>query len=471
MELNIATTVSFSASATTSSLAVLGAYLSRRPATRHFRYAAISGFAGSLYCLTDAVLAARMSDAWTEWAGRLAVFAMCVHSAAWIAFIAAWDRRTLSRFERAVVLANVVAALLGLLPGLTAASNISERAVPWLGVVYRDPDFGPLGVPSVIAAYVAHLVATVQAFRMGARARMVSLGFGVFCITTPVDVLSALHVVALPNLADPALALIVLCIAALVVFDAAESAEKSVELEQARLTLAAQDNLAALGQLAAVVAHEVRNPVAVMFGALATLRKKARDEQDESLLAIVDEEANRLQQLVKRLLDAVRPFELQYSRVAISRLLEAPIAQVVGSTGIPPGEVVLTIAGTGEIECDELLLVQAISNLVQNAVEASGRRSPVQIRARIDDETLRVEVSDDGDGVRPESRARLFKPFFTTRATGTGLGLALVKRIAGAHGGTVDHTSPQGGGACFVLRVPLNAAGVPSRPLVGSDLA
>jgi len=83
---------------------------------------------------------------------------------------------------------------------------------------------------------------------------------------------------------------------------------------------------------------------------------------------------------------------------------------------------------------------------------------------------LRIEIADDGDGIPAEARPRLFTPFFTTRATGTGLGLALVKRIAGAHGGTVDFEPAPERGASFVLRIPLRAAGVTPRRLLGADV-
>jgi len=221
------------------------------------------------------------------------------------------------------------------------------------------------------------------------------------------------------------------------------------------------------------VAHEVRNPVAIIFGALSQLQRAERNEVDAKLLEIVGEEAERLKQLVARLLDAVRPFALQYSHHTARHIIESAVSQVTTGTRVAATQVDLASVPTDEVECDEILLIQAISNLVQNALAATGRRSPVRVRASVESSLpimLRVEVTDDGEGVPLEARARLFTPFFTTRATGTGLGLVLVRRIAGAHGGTVDYAPPKGGGASFVLRVPLHARDAIPRLLIGTDV-
>jgi signal transduction histidine kinase len=449
VELNLATTVSFCAAATCGSLAVLGGYLGRNAASRHFVYASVAGIAAAAYCVLDGLLAGRTGVATTAWVGRLAL-------------LAARDRRRLSTAERVIIVANVVAGLVALVPGLAVASTFTERSVAWAGVTYRDPDIGPLGSPIMGIAYVEQVAATLAALRMSRRnprATVVAAALGLFCVVMLFDWLSAVHVLDLPYLVDPALAFVFLSIGSVVVGDAAESAAKSAALERASVALAERENLAALGQLAAVVAHEVRNPVAIIFNALATLQRASRSEEDATLLGIVGEEAERLKQLVTRLLDAVRPFELQYSRRAAGELVRGAISQVTSSAGVSSSQVELVAVPADELECDEVLLVQAISNLVQNALVAPGRRSPVRVRASVEPsgrpERLRIEIADDGEGVPPESRARLFTPFFTTRATGTGLGLALVKRIAEAHGGTIAYEPQEIRGASFVLQVPL----------------
>ena len=459
---NLATTVSLCAAATCASLAVLGAYLGRNAASRHFRFAAAAGVAAAAYCVLDAALASELGIAATVWAGRLSLLTASVHGAAWIAFLAAWDRRRFSRTERVVVVATLVAGVLAMVPGLAALETVTVRSVNVIGVTYRDPDVGPLGSLIMALVYVEQVVATVVAIRMSRRnprATVVGIALGLFCVVMLLDWLSAIHVLELPYLADLSLALVFLGVGTVVVADAAESASKSAALERASVALAERENLAALGQLAAVVAHEVRNPVAIIFNALATLQRAARSAEDETLLGIVGEEAERLKQLVARLLDAVRPFELQYSRCGAKHVVGAAIAQVTNSAGVATTQVELISAPADEVECDEILLGQAISNLVQNALVASGRRSPVRVQVDVERsallEVLRIEIADDGDGVPLAARERLFTPFFTTRATGTGLGLALVKRIAEAHGGSVAYEPPEVGGASFVLRVPL----------------
>jgi signal transduction histidine kinase len=477
LDFNLATTVSFASASTCVSAAALGAYLGRAPGSRHYVFVAFAAVAAAAFCVTDACVAGGLSVGPTVWAGRASLLSASLHGAAWLLFLAGWDRRPLSRLERALIAVGVLGGLLALVPGLAIEETVTERSFHWLRVTYRDPVTGPMVGPILAVAYVEHVVASITALRMSRRvpkARMVGVALALLSVVMPIDALSGLRLAELPYLVDPVLALVFIAIGAAVMADAAESAAKSAELERARVALAERENLAALGQLAGVVAHEVRNPVAIIFTALATLQRGARSEEDGKLLGIVGEEAERLKQLVARLLDAVRPFELQYTRRDAGQIVRAAIAQVTEGTGVTAAEVVLEGAPGAEVECDAILLGQAISNLVQNALVAQGRRSPVRVRATVEPEaepaTLCIEVADDGDGVPLEVRPRLFTPFFTTRATGTGLGLALVRRIAGAHGGTVEFEPPSEGGASFVLRVPLRARDVTPKRLLGDEV-
>ena len=277
MQSNFATTISFSSATTCLALTLLVAFLGRNAASRHFRFAAVSGLAACVYCLSDAVPAGDAADEVTVWSGRVSVLASSVHGAGWIAFLAAWGARQLSRFERGLIVASLLAGLVALVPGAVFEAEVIDRTVHWSPSIYRDPVFASLGSPVLALVLGEQMVAAVIAYRMrreNPTALFVSLALGFFCVVLVVDWLTSVHLIALPDLVGPALALVFLSIGAIVVADAAASAAKSVALVRASVALAERENLAAVGQLAAVVAHEVRNPVAIIFGALYWLMSR-----------------------------------------------------------------------------------------------------------------------------------------------------------------------------------------------------
>jgi signal transduction histidine kinase len=231
------------------------------------------------------------------------------------------------------------------------------------------------------------------------------------------------------------------------------------ELGRAQRQLLEQERLAALGEISAVVAHEVRNPLGVIFNSLGSLRRLVRPTGDAKLLLdIVGEEADRLNRIVGDLLDFARP-SLPHLRperleVIVEDAVRAAIAQ--GSTAIElrvEREPDLPTVGI-----DARLVRQAVLNVAANAVQAMPRGGTVTLRTRRDGEGVLVELEDSGAGIPDHVRGRIFEPFFTTKASGTGLGLAVVKRILDGHGGTIDLTSAAGAGTTVRLRFPLAPA-------------
>ena len=230
--------------------------------------------------------------------------------------------------------------------------------------------------------------------------------------------------------------------------------EAKRQLEEAQAEVVRKERLATLGELAAVVAHEVRNPLAVIFNALAALKRSAGKDSTR-MLELIGEESERLNRMVTALLDLARP---EAARLAPTQALELVRSSIDAARGMtePEAEVRLLVPDSLPLaRLDEQQVHQALVNLISNAVQATGRRGPVMVRVGLERELLRIDVVDDGDGVPPELRERIFAPFFTLRARGTGLGLAVVRRVVEAHRGTVSIETTPGGGATFVLKLPI----------------
>jgi len=228
------------------------------------------------------------------------------------------------------------------------------------------------------------------------------------------------------------------------------------QLAQAQQQLIQKERLAALGELSAVVAHEVRNPLGVIFNSLGSLRRMLQPTGDaKMLLDIVGEEADRLNRIVRDLLDFARPV----TPVLRPEPLEAVVDEAVAAALAHGGKgVVVDRAADPDlppVPMDARLVRQAILNLAENAIQAMPRGGWLRVRLARANEAVVLELEDTGPGIPEEVRPRIFEPFFTTKATGTGLGLAVVRRILEGHGGEIAVERGPEGGARFRVRFPV----------------
>ncbi len=241
-----------------------------------------------------------------------------------------------------------------------------------------------------------------------------------------------------------------------------ESLRKSyAELAETRAEMVKRERLAALGELAAVVAHEVRNPLGVIYNATSSLKRIVEESPDGlTLLDIVGEECSRLNQIVGDLIDFARPRQLSMQPEDVGRIVREAVESVASQPDAPlvrfetrldPALPTLTI--------DRRLIRQAIANVAMNAIQSMPRGGKVELRASFDQaaSALSIEVTDDGPGIPDDVMPRIFEPFYTTKAKGAGLGLAVVKRIIEDHGGHVTVRSARGRGTTFVFELPVEA--------------
>jgi signal transduction histidine kinase len=228
------------------------------------------------------------------------------------------------------------------------------------------------------------------------------------------------------------------------------------ELREVQSTLETKEHLAVVGELAASIAHEVRNPLAIIGNAVAGLRRVGAGGADHRvLLDIVEEEAGRLNQLVTDLLRFARPVKLTPASIDLAEL-----AQVVAGADEPRLDIELMLEPVRAF-ADEGLLRVALTNLVDNARQASTAHGRVTVGVKERDidglPHACIEVRDTGSGMSADVLARACDPFFTTRPSGTGLGLAIVQRIVRAHGGKLEFESELGKGTRVRLIVPSEA--------------
>ncbi len=229
------------------------------------------------------------------------------------------------------------------------------------------------------------------------------------------------------------------------------------ELAALQQRMQLKENLAALGELSAGIAHEFKNALATISGYAQLIPESSPNEATDYAKKIVEQTRN-ITHMVAEFLKYARPLEIPEERVELEEVVERAVAEV---TQTMPQVTIECKGSFGEVAGDEGLLRQALLNLARNAAEACAEAEGggrVTLRGEVvgGEETRwqRVAISDNGPGIAPTAMPKLFRPFFKTKSNGTGLGLAVVQKIIVQHGGHVEVRNCPKGGAEFIVTLP-----------------
>lgn len=239
-----------------------------------------------------------------------------------------------------------------------------------------------------------------------------------------------------------------------------ELANANRRLGEAEEAVRRTERLAALGQLTAGLAHELRNPLGTIRASAEMLGKRtsADDEIAHELTCYITAEVERANLLVTRFLDFARPLSLKRARSDVNAMVDRAVEALAREDGRRAGRIHKNLDPTIMlINADPDLLERVLVNLILNALDASPPDATVTVKTRQAAGAVEITVLDRGQGVAAEHREQIFNPFFTTKPSGVGLGLAISARIVGEHGGSIRVDSEPGRGAAFTVTLPCGA--------------
>ncbi|MCL4792994.1 MAG: hypothetical protein KJZ84_00455 [Bryobacteraceae bacterium] len=244
---------------------------------------------------------------------------------------------------------------------------------------------------------------------------------------------------------------------------AAELAETNRRLLEAEASARRAERLAALGQLTAGLAHELRNPLGTIKASSEMLLDRLdapRHEEDgglpQELAGYISSEVDRANHLVSRFLEFARPLKLRLAPTDLNALADQAISHLERERPEAAAQFHKNYdPAVPQLQADAELLERVVFNLLRNAIEASPPGSVVTVRTRYAQGVAELAVLDRGQGIPAESREQIFNPFFTTKPTGIGLGLAISSKIVDEHGGLIQVESEPGRGSAFLVQLPV----------------
>lgn len=237
---------------------------------------------------------------------------------------------------------------------------------------------------------------------------------------------------------------------------AEQLAEANVHIQEAEDAVRRSDRLAALGQLSAGLAHELRNPLGTIKASAEMLARQvsAENEVAREVAGFISTEVDRTNSLVTRFLQFARPLQVRVENADLAHMLDRAIAAAERE----PNNVTIYKNFDPEIPpfpFDAELMERVVYNLVVNAAQATPAGGAVTVKTRAAGGTVEISVIDRGQGIQPKDLPNIFNPFFTTKPTGVGLGLAIVSKIVDEHRGKITVESEPGRGSVFRVLLPM----------------
>ncbi len=227
--------------------------------------------------------------------------------------------------------------------------------------------------------------------------------------------------------------------------------ERTRELKDASAKLVRSERLATMGQMASIISHEIRNPLAVISNATRLIKMlvKTPEGKIEKQISIIEAEIKQANSIISEVLGYVRSREPILNKVELNSYIKDILTSYPLPAGITLVEKLEPMAVHVKIDTEEMK--QAFRNLISNAVEAMQNQGTLTVGVQSGKDMVCIYVADTGPGVAPDIRQKIFAPFFTTKARGTGLGLAVVEKAVSRHQGKLFITSEEGKGACFQI--------------------